>query len=123
MTRSVIHYLEQREKECEDILECVAGFGDLEKEVYLTLLEEDELTVDEVAEKVGKERSTVFRSLKNLLENDFAEKNTRGLDGGSYVNVYTVVPPEKVSKRMRDRVENWKGLVDNMIDEFEDQYS
>ncbi len=123
MKRSVINYLEQREKECEDILECIAGFGDLEKEIYLSMLEEDEMTVDEVAEKVGKERSTVFRSLKTLLENDFVEKDTRGLDGGSYVNVYNAVPPQKVSQRMRERVENWRDLVEDMIDEFEDQYS
>ena len=123
MKRSVINYLEQREKECEDILECIAGFGDLEKEIYLSMLEEDEMTVDEVAEKVGKERSTVFRALKTLLENDFVEKDTRGLEGGSYVNVYDAVPPEEVSQRMRERVENWRELVEEMIDEFEDQYS
>ena len=119
MKRSVINYLEQREKECEDILECIAGFGDLEKEIYLSMLEEDEMTVDEV----GKERSTVFRALKTLLENDFVEKDTRGLEGGSYVNVYDAVPPEEVSQRMRERVENWRELVEEMIDEFEDQYS
>lgn len=123
MKRSVINYLEQREKECEDILECVAGFGDLEKDIYLTMLEEDELTVDEVAEKVGKERSTVFRSLKTLMENGFVEEDTRGLEGGSYVNVYTAVPPETVSQNMRERVNNWKELVEDMIDEFENQYS
>lgn len=123
MKRSVINYMEQREKECEDILECIAGFGDLEKEIYLSMLEEDEMKVDEVAEKAGKERSTVFRSLKTLLENDFVEKDTRGLDGGSYVNVYSAVPPEEVSQRMRERVENWRDLVEDMIDEFEDQYS
>jgi len=123
MNRSVINYMEQREKECEDILECIAGFGDLEKEIYLSMLEEDEMTVDEVAEKAGKERSTVFRSLKTLLENDFVEKDTSGLEGGSYVNVYSAVPPEEVSQSMRERVENWRGLVEDMIDEFEDQYS
>ncbi len=123
MKRSVINYMEQREKECEDILECIAGFGDLEKEIYLSMLEEDEMTVDEVAEKAGKERSTVFRSLKTLLENDFVEKDTSGLEGGSYVNVYSAVPPEEVSQSMRERVENWRGLVEDMIDEFEDQYS
>lgn len=123
MKRSVINYLEQREKECEDILECIVGFGDLEKEIYFSMLEEDEMKIDEVAEKVGKERSTVFRSLKTLLENDFVEKDTSGLEGGSYVNVYSAVPPEEVSQRMRERVENWRSLVEDMIDEFEDQYS
>lgn len=121
---SIIDYLEQKGRECEDILECITGFGDLEKEIYLLMLEEEEsLTVDEVAETTGKERSTAFRALKKLVEQGFVEKDTQGLEGGSYVNVYSAVDSEIVSKKMRTRVDEWETLVKDMIDEFEEEYS
>lgn len=120
---SVITYLEERSRECEDVLECIAGFGELEKEIYFQMSVDEALTVDEIAEKVERERSTVFRSLKKLKDNSFIEQDTKGLEGGSYVNIYTKVSPEEVSEDMRERIEEWATLINKMIDEFEEKYS
>lgn len=123
MKNSVITYLEERSRECEDVLECIAGFGELEKKIYFQMARNDALTVDEIAEKVGRERSTVFRALKKLKENGFIEEDTKGLEGGSYVNIYSSIPPKEVSEDMRERIEEWTNLMNQMIDEFEKKYS
>lgn len=123
MGNSVIDHLEQRSKECEDILECIAGFSDLEKEIYRQIPRQEKLTVDEIAQKVDRERSTVFRSLKKLKKNDFIEEDTKGLKGGSYVNIYSRKPAEEVSDQMRKRINDWTALINEMIDEFEEKYA
>lgn len=123
MRNSVITYLEERSRECEDVLECIAGFGELEKQIYFQMKGEDALTVDEIAEEAERERSTVFRSLKKLKENGFIEEDTKGLEGGSYVNIYSAVPAEEVAENMRSRIEEWTELMNSMIDEFGEKYS
>lgn len=123
MRNSVITYLEERSRECEDVLECIAGFGDLEKEIYFQATGKEALTIDEIAEEVDRERSTVFRSLKKLKKNGFIEEDTRGQKGGSYVNIYSAVPPREVSENMRERIDDWTSLINQMIDEFEEKYS
>ena len=59
----------QRDMECEGLLECFHGLKQLDKDCYQALVSSDEaLTIDEVAERVDRERSTAYRAVQRLLK-------------------------------------------------------
>lgn len=55
----------RQDLQCEGLLECFHGMGDLEKRVVSVLVESEEpLTIDEMADQVDRERSTTYRAVR-----------------------------------------------------------
>lgn len=81
-------YLEE-DVECEGLLECFHGLGGLDREVFGVLTAADEpLTVDEVTERVDRERSTAYRSVTRLVEAGFCRKEQVNDEGGGYQGLH-----------------------------------
>ncbi len=121
MPSSLSEYLNQ-EMECEDLLECVTGSKDLDKRIYFMILENNGLSVDEVAEKVDRERTTAFRAIQRLEENGFLEKEKEGQEGGGYHYKYTAVEPEVIAEKMRGQLNEWYAKMGQLIHEFQKKY-
>lgn len=67
MADAMVDYLRQ-DMECEDLLECFHGLTGLDREVFAALTRsEAPLTVDEVAARAERERSTAYRAVQRLL--------------------------------------------------------
>ena len=68
----------RQDMECEGLLECFHGLKDLDRESFQALVEAEEpLTVDELAERVDRERSTAYRAVQRLLQTGFIESSIR----------------------------------------------
>jgi len=99
---SLKDYLEE-DMECEELLECISGSSDLDKEIYFLVLEKDDgLDVDEIADEVNRERSTAHRAVKRLKENGFIEQEKINQEGGGYRYIYHAVEPDKVAEKMQN---------------------
>lgn len=123
MPLSVNDIVDREDLSCEDLIECVNGSSELDKEVYFLLLEDEELNLDQIAEKVDRERSTAYRSVKRLRENGFLTREKVGQDGGGYMHVYRPVDVDKVADRMVQRLNNWYAEMGGLIHEFREKYS
>ena len=68
------------------LLQCALGIRFTELETYCALLNETPITVQEVAERIGKSRSNVQRLLQNLVEKGLAirQEELMGLGGYKY---------------------------------------
>lgn len=121
MPHSLSEYLEN-DMECEDLLECVSGSKDLDKEIYFLVLEEKSLSIDDIAEKVNRERSTVYRAVQRLAENGFLRQEKVGQDGGGYRHMYSAVEPEVIAQRMQDQLNKWYAQMGQLIHEFKNKY-
>ena len=78
----------QQDMECEGLLECMHGLKELDKRCFQVLTESAEpLTVDEVAEQVGRERSTAYRSVQRLLQRGFIQKEQVNYAQGGHYHV------------------------------------
>jgi predicted transcriptional regulator len=122
MSESMSEYLQQ-DMECEGLLECLHGLKGLDKECYRELTESDSaLTVDEIAERVDRERSTAYRSVQRLLQAGFIQKEQVNYDQGGYYHVYKPTDPDEIAEDMQRMLNDWYAKVGNLIGEFRDKY-
>jgi predicted transcriptional regulator len=113
----------QRDMECEGLLECFHGLKQLDRECFEVLVEaESALTVDEVADRVDRERSTAYRAVQRLLEAGFIEKDQVNYDQGGYYHVYHPAEAQKVSSEMQRMLNDWYAKMGQLIGEFEEKY-
>ena len=73
---------------CKDVLQYVFDLNSLDLEVYKKLKEEKESRADELAKKLGKERSNVYRSLQKLTFCNLCTKKTKTIETGGYYHLY-----------------------------------
>ncbi|MCT9094773.1 helix-turn-helix domain-containing protein [Haloarchaeobius sp. HME9146] len=122
MANSMREYLQQ-DMECEGLLECIHGLKELDKEVFSTIVESPEaLTVDEIAERVDRERSTAYRAIKRLQQSGFVQQEQVNYEQGGYYHVYQPVDPDQVADDMQRMLNDWYAKMGNLIGEFREKY-
>jgi len=123
MADSMKEYLQQ-EMECEGLLECIHGLRELDRECFGVVVAAPEpLTVDEVAERVDRERSTAYRSVQRLLQAGFIRKEQVNYDQGGYYHVYRPADPDRVADDMQRMLNDWYAKMGQLISEFREKYA
>ncbi|ELZ45806.1 hypothetical protein C463_05200 [Halorubrum californiense DSM 19288] len=113
----------QRDMECEGLLECFHGLKQLDKDCYQALVSADEaLTIDEVAERVDRERSTAYRAVQRLLKAGFIQKEQINYEQGGYYHVYRPTDPSQIADDMQRMLNDWYAKMGQLIGEFEEKY-
>jgi predicted transcriptional regulator len=113
----------ERDLQCENLLDCFHGLGDLDRDVFRLLVEGDEpRTVDEMAAEIDRERTTAYRSLRRLDEAGIVRKERRSGDGGSYYHVFTPADPDEVADAMQRLLNDWYATMGSLIGEFREKY-
>ena len=122
MTESMSEYL-SRDMQCEGLLECMHGLKTLDKEVFKELTSTDDpLTVDEIADRVDRERSTAYRAVQRLLSAGFITKEQVNYDQGGYYHVYKPTDPDAIAKDMQRLLNDWYAKMGQLISEFRTKY-
>ncbi|MFP8953714.1 helix-turn-helix domain-containing protein [Natrialbaceae archaeon A-arb3/5] len=113
----------QQDMKCEGLLECIHGLKQLDKDCFRVMVESDEsLTIDKIAERVDRERSTAYRSIQRLLQAGFIQKEQINYDQGGYYHVYHPTDPSQVANDMQRMLNDWYAKMGQLIHEFEDKY-
>jgi predicted transcriptional regulator len=114
----------RREMECEELLECLHGLKVLDRECFQVLAASDEpLTIDEIADRVDRERSTAYRSIQRLLGRGLVRKEQVNYDQGGYYHVYYPADPDEVADDMQRLLNDWYAQVGQLIREFRSTYA
>ena len=92
---------------CIDILNCVSDINHSDVEVYQIVKKDDNCDVEHVAEKLNKERSTIYRSLQRLSKSGLCIKKTKTLTKGGYYHIYSCNELSYVKKQMGSCVDEW----------------
>ena len=122
MADSVAEHL-QTDMECEGLLECIHGLKDLDRECFQVLIDaEDPLTIDAVADRVERERSTAYRSIQRLLKAGFAQKEQVNYEQGGYYHVYRPADPGDVADDMQRMLNDWYAKMGQLVQAFRDKY-
>lgn len=103
-------------------LKCAFDITCFDVEVYSTLLKRGTATVEDIADTLHKDKSTVYKSLQKLLEKGLVERDYRILRSGGYRYLYKPVPFDEFKSKMVKAIENWaKSLTEfiHSIDKFE----
>ena len=122
MQPSITEQLEQ-EIGCESLLECLHGLKPLDKDCYRVMVESDDpLTIDEVADRVDRERTTAHRSIRRWLGRNLLKKEQVNYDQGGYYHVYSPRAPGRIATDMQRTLNDWYAYMGQLIQEFEDKY-
>jgi predicted transcriptional regulator len=98
------------------IMRCALGVRTTEIEAYCTLVTAGPSTVQDVAEGLGKSRSTAQRLLQNLAEKGLAVREERLIGLGGYQYVYSAVPPETMKAAIKETLRQW---YERMVSELD----
>ncbi|SNR56086.1 helix-turn-helix domain-containing protein [Halorubrum vacuolatum] len=109
---------------CEGLLECFHGLKALDKECFRVLVDSEEpLTIDEIAERVERERSTAYRAIQRLLQTGFIRKEQVNYEQGGYYHVYEPADPDRVADDMQRLLNDWYAQMGQLIGEFREKYA
>jgi predicted transcriptional regulator len=109
--------------ECEGLLECFHGLTALDQDCFSVVVEsEAPLTIDEIADEVDRERSTVYRSLQRLLQAGFVQKEQINYEQGGYYHVFRPTDPDVVADEMQRMLNDWYAKMGQLIGEFRTKY-
>ncbi len=107
-----------------DILRMIAGLSQSDLEVYRLLLQEyqkrnEPLTVSEIANIIGKSRSTIERSLMKLLNAGLVERKIALSRSGGYTYVYYPKPVNEVKTKLLEKLEEHYRKVVEILNNLE----
>ncbi|WP_227380556.1 helix-turn-helix domain-containing protein [Haladaptatus halobius] len=104
----------------EDVLRCVFSIQPHESHLYLTLLEQPNSTMDELASVTDRDRTNISRSLATLREKGLASRYRRLLDDGGHVYRHEPTSLDEAKDLMHYTLDEWSAYVHTRIDDFGD---
>ena len=107
---------------CEDIMQCFFNLNEFEITLYKRLLTEGPQRSDDLARKVKKDSSTVYRALQKLISCGICFRETKTIRRGGYFHVYTAVNPDIVRKKIQDFINQWNTSMKKAIQEFDEKF-
>lgn len=103
------------------MLRNLLSLSDTELRVYKILLAANGQRVSDVAKKVGRDRSSVQRSLGDLLSAGLITRDTERISDGGYYYTYFAVPPAQVKKELERCIDDWHEAALESLDDFEQE--
>ena len=104
---------------CKDVLQCVYDLNKLDFQIYKTLKDIGESRADNLAIKMKKERSTIYRSLQKLSSCGLCTKKTKTIDSGGYYHIYSCKDITKIRKEMETCIDTWYKHMKETLKNFE----
>ena len=89
-----------------DLLCCAFGLRNSELDVYFDLISGPK-TVEQIAERVKRDRSTVQRVLNKLHSKGLVMRNTHKIQRGGYYYEYSAEETEVVRDQILAQLEEW----------------
>ena len=120
---SAVHELVQDDPSWDTLLENVYGASETDQRVFAVVADVDEpVTVDDVAGRIKRHRSTASRSLTRLVEAGLIERMTRDDSGPSYRYVYRMRDADVLADEMHRLLSAWYVRRDEQIGELTQRY-
>ncbi len=109
------------ECKCEDMAKCILGLKELDINTYKKLLERGAMTAEDLGEVLGRERSTAYRSLQNLIAAGLVYRETRSISIGGYYYEYVAIEPNVVKEMIRKTIDQWYRKMNELIENFDEE--
>ena len=114
-----IQFFTRKEASCQDLLSCLYNLKTIDLQVFLEVAKNQWATLDQIAESVERDRSSTHRCLAKLVSADLIHKQSRGLKGGGYYHVYSIIDPEKIKKNAKQKIKEITSSLELLTDKFE----
>lgn len=106
-------FLQLDDKDDQDIIFEVFDLNSLQQEIFYEL-EERQLTVKEISNKVDRNRSTVQRALQDMMDKDILMRE--GKTDKTVYYVYTTLPLDQIKQITLETLDEWHNQVQSQLD-------
>lgn len=106
-------FLQLDNKDDQDIIFEVFDLNSLQQEIFYEL-EDRQLTVKEISNKVDRNRSTVQRALQDMMDKDILMRE--GKTDKTVYYVYTTLPLDQLKRITMETLNEWHSQVQNQLD-------
>ena len=103
---------------CQDLVQCAFSLGEFEVDVYYKLMSNGPLRADELASRIGKDRSTVYRALQKLMTCGMVYRETKSIERGGYYHVYKAIGREMLKTKLEQCVNDWYARMRDLLTRF-----
>ncbi|WP_456372847.1 helix-turn-helix domain-containing protein [Methanocaldococcus sp.] len=101
----------------EDLMRCILGLQEIEIRIYFELLDMKEATVMEIAERVDRDRTTVQKALRSLMNCGLVERE-KITEKSGFKYVYRPVEFKEVKEKMEKLLDEWYLSVKDWLKKF-----
>ncbi len=101
-------YIMECPQEIKELMKTLYGFSPSESQVMTVLCEEDSLRVEEMAEILDKDRSTVQRYVSKLRAAGLIKRNSVTKEKGKGRYYVYHIDKEKMKEKIRNKLDSWK---------------
>jgi predicted transcriptional regulator len=105
---------------CADLVRCMYSLTEFEMEALRTLLREGTMGADELAGRLRRDRSTVYRSLQKLVSCQVVRKESRSIARGGYYHVYSAIPKDEIRARLEHCIKDWHSKMRGLLARFDE---
>jgi predicted transcriptional regulator len=114
-----INLLTKKGASCTDLLTCLYNLKPADLEVLQTVAKNPNATLDQIASKTQKDRSTIHRTLSKLVSINLVTKQTKTLKAGGYYHTYSMLESMLIKKHARERVKEITESLNSLIYNFD----
>lgn len=107
------------EPELMTLLSQVFGVSQTGIDVCVHVIEEEQVTTDEISTALDINRTTVTRQLNQLRQLGVVQRREQSLKEGGQIHVYTPVQPEEMRQRHREGLLSWVTNAIALINEID----
>ncbi|OPY29584.1 MAG: HTH-type transcriptional regulator lrs14 [Methanomassiliicoccales archaeon PtaU1.Bin030] len=108
---------------CKDIVQCAFSLNDFEVEVFRSAFKYGPMRADELADRMGVERSKVYRALQKLLSCGMCIRETKSLEKGGYYHVYSTIDRDVLKSKMEQCIGEWNERMRDAMARFDERSS
>ena len=105
--------LEDLEK--HEMLAHLYGITETDAQAYFHLLGEDTLNIQEIADKLGRDRTTAQKTVKKLVEHDLVHRRKINLTKGGIKYCYEALPFSLIKGKMLDKLDTWHSTAKSKV--------
>lgn len=107
-----MEFFELEGKDDRDIIYSIFDLNGLQKSIFEELVN-SKLTVQEIASRVDRNRSTVQRALQEMLDKDLLMRE--GKTDKTVYYVYTTLPMDQIKDLTEDMLDEWHDRVKSKL--------
>ena len=103
---------------CKDLVQSAFSLNEFEVEVFNRLTDSGAKRADDLADLIGKDRSTVYRALQKLMACGIVFRETKSIERGGYYHMYRAISRNELKHKLEQCVDDWHERMQQVLAKF-----
>ena len=109
----------QEQFSCTDLVQCIFNLNETDIKILQTFPDDTGMTSKHIAKIIGKDRSTVYRSLEKLIACKLCYKKRKGKASRGFEDRYYIVPKQEILRAVEQNLDRCYSDVKKMLDNMD----